>query len=395
MVSLRALALSLALLVSSAVSLSIHELATSNQTSGVRAPIRKHVQHEKLKDLAVHDQARAKALVARATSTSNKFNANSQVVAVAIANLVTSYIVAMNVGSPATTCESRLYTPYDVSGSHQTAYRRSITWVGSGLPFKSTITTGNLNKSIAVQYGSGFMQGFAVFDQVSFGGPLTIVTQEIGVATSSAGFAGVDGIIPARVVSMSFAPTNASAINGELVWGGIDTSKFIGTLTVFPASLAFPASSFFSFDASFVQGAQTILGTSGGIVDSGTTLILLATQAFSAYQSRTGAVLDATTGLLRVTPAQFAVLPTLNVVVRGVTFPLTPDAQRWPRQLNTAIGGSPSFVYLIVNNLGTPVGSGLDFILGQFFLERFYSVFDSTGVVGLAPTVFTNAVVNN
>ncbi len=45
------------------------------------------------------------------------------------------------------------------------------------------------------------------------------------------------------------------------------------------------------------------------------------------------------------------------------------------RALNTAIGGNTNSVYLIVNSLGTPSGEGLDFINGQTFLERFYSVF--------------------
>lgn len=45
------------------------------------------------------------------------------------------------------------------------------------------------------------------------------------------------------------------------------------------------------------------------------------------------------------------------------------------RSLNTAIGGSASAIYLIVNDIGSNTGEGLDFIDGQVFLERFYSVF--------------------
>lgn len=35
-------------------------------------------------------------------------------------------------------------------------------------------------------------------------------------------------------------------------------------------------------------------------------------------------------------------------------------------------------IYLIVGNMGVPSGSGFDFINGQVFLERFYTVFDTT-----------------
>lgn len=47
------------------------------------------------------------------------------------------------------------------------------------------------------------------------------------------------------------------------------------------------------------------------------------------------------------------------------------------RSLNADIGGNANSVYLIVNDIGTPSGEGLDFINGFTFLERFYSVFVS------------------
>jgi cathepsin E len=50
----------------------------------------------------------------------------------------------------------------------------------------------------------------------------------------------------------------------------------------------------------------------------GTTLILIASNAFTKYKRLTGAVNDAGTGLLRVTSTQFANLKTLNFVIAGV-----------------------------------------------------------------------------
>lgn len=167
---------------------------------------------------------------------------------------------------------------------------------------------------------------------------------------------------------MFFAPTNNTFdVNGELVFGGVDPGAFTGTLTLFPLTSTFPASEFFGVDATFVQGSNSIL-TSSGIVDTGTTLVLLPTDTFEVYTAAVGAVEDPNVGLFTVTPAQFATLPTLNVVIDGVTFPLTPDAQRLPQQLNTAFGGDPTLVYLIVGDLGTTSGQGFDFVLGQFFL---------------------------
>ena len=78
-----------------------------------------------------------------------------------------------------------------------------------------------------------------------------------------------------------------------------------------------------------------------------------------------------------------------------VRFELTANAQIWPRALNTDIGGVAGQIYLIVSNIGTPSGQGLDFILGMAFLERHYSVFDSANkLVGLATTSFTKATTN-
>jgi cathepsin E len=106
-------------------------------------------------------------------------------------------------------------------------------------------------------------------------------------------------------------------------------------------------------------------------------------------------VLDTTTGLLRITPAQYSNLKSLFFTTGGTTFELTPNAQIWPRALNELIGGTSHDIYLIINDIGTPTGQGLDFINGYTFLERFYAVFDTAHArVGLATTAFTTATSN-
>lgn len=78
-----------------------------------------------------------------------------------------------------------------------------------------------------------------------------------------------------------------------------------------------------------------------------------------------------------------------------VRFELTANAQTWPRSLNTAIGGRSDRIYLVVNDLGRSKGSGFDFILGYTFMERFYTVFDTSKQrVGFAYTPFTLAQTN-
>jgi hypothetical protein len=44
------------------------------------------------------------------------------------------------------------------------------------------------------------------------------------------------------------------------------------------------------------------------------------------------------------------------------TFEFTPNAQIWPRSQNAQLGGQEGKIYIIVSDLGTQSGQGLDFI---------------------------------
>lgn len=198
-------------------------------------------------------------------------------------------------------------------------------------------------------------------------------------------------------MAVSFEPTTQeTANNGELTFGGTDSSKFTGSITFTPLTKTSPASEFWGINQSIRYGTSTsILSSTAGIVDTGTTLLLIATDAFNRYRSATGAVEDDTTGLLRLTTSQFSKLESLFFSIGGTTFEFTANAQAWPRSLNSVIGGNSNSVYLVVNDIGSETGSGLDFINGFAFLERFYSVFDTAGGrVGFATTPFTDATTN-
>lgn len=85
-----------------------------------------------------------------------------------------------------------------------------------------------------------------------------------------------------------------------------------------PASTK-PANEFWGIDQTVTYGSgNTILSSAAGIVDTGTTLILLATDAFQEYQKLTGGVLDENTGLLRITVEQYANIQSLFFNIAGV-----------------------------------------------------------------------------
>jgi len=108
------------------------------------------------------------------------------------------------------------------------------------------------------------------------------------------------------------------------------------TSDISPRTSASPAKFYWGIDQSVRYGYSTpILAKTSGIVDTGsfprvfcsptklnkflgTTLIYLASDAFTSYQQATGAVLDNDTGLLRLTRAQFRNLESLLFTIHGV-----------------------------------------------------------------------------
>ncbi|KAI8972443.1 acid protease [Trametes punicea] len=346
----------------------------------VRLPLAKRVNLTGSGKLVERDRLRVRNLRARANSklTGVSFVTDADSNAAAD-NQAFDYVVNVNIGTPPTT-----YSLLVDTGS-------SNTWVGAGRPYVPTSSSKETRNSVVVSYGSGNFSGIEFADTVSLGDGLTVYGQGIGVALSSQGLEGVDGIIGVgptdltlntlfpdttstiptitdnlftqgviseHLVSISFEPTDSPEIvNGELTFGGIDSSKFTGSITF--------------------------------------ACVTLAQHALDRYKSATGAVFDDTTGLLRITQEQFANLQSLFFTISGTTFEFTANAQIWPRALNTAIGGDANSVYLIIGDLGTNSGEGLDFINGQVWLERFYAVFDSgNSRVGFATTPFTTATTN-
>ncbi|KAH0591103.1 Polyporopepsin [Termitomyces sp. J132] len=390
--------------------------------SPVKLPLARRLNVTSVHNLIRHDLTRAKHLRTRAEALSKGVSAgvfsSDAIVDESVDNQVVSYIASIGVGSPATTYDLIVDT-----GS-------SNTWVGAGTSYKTTSTSSRTSNRVSVTYGSGSFSGTEYTDQVTIASGLVIPSQSIGVASRATGFDGVDGIlgigpvdltqgtlspasssliptvtdnafseglISANQIGISFEPTDSEEVlNGEISWGGIDTSKFTGTITYAPLTTTSPASFYWGINQSIRYGTSTsILSSTAGIVDTGTTLLYIATDAYNRYRSATGAVVDSTTGLLRITSSQFSNLQSLFFTINGATFEFTANAQLWPRSLNTAIGGSASSIYLIVSDMGANTGSGLDFINGYAFLERFYTVFDTGNKrIGFATTPFTTATTN-
>ncbi|KAH7091014.1 acid protease [Auriculariales sp. MPI-PUGE-AT-0066] len=393
----------------------------------VSVPITSHVDVSRLREIASVDRARSSSLrLASKIRASGKGGAlESRFKNAAITNGVVSYTIELGVGTPPTDYKLLVDT-----GS-------SNTWIGAGKAYTKTSTSVDTKQAVAVQYGSGSFSGEEYTDTVQLSPHLIITKQSIGVANLSKGLDRYDGIlgvgpdaltkgtvtgagviktvttnlfqqgtIEANALGMYLAPSLENGTQGFLSFGGPDNSLYEEPLRYTQITNTSPASQYVGIDASFgFSGLELdvggdlvglhlletpILNSTAGIVDSGTSLILLATEAFKAYQSVTEAVIDNATGLLSVTNEQFDAMRNLLVNVDGVNYPLTPDAQRFPAKFNSQIGGQPGKIYLVINDLGSHGESGLDFILGMYFLQRFYHVYDAgANRVGFARTQYT------
>ena len=328
-----------------------------------------------------------------------------------------TYTMSVGVGSPATQ-----YTLLIDTGS-------SNTWVGAGQSYNPTSTSKDTGNTINVSYGSGTMSGEEYTDTVTLNPSLVIQNQGIGVASSAQGFSDVDGIIGIGPVDLtqgtvsntqevptvtdnlyaqgtitsdslgiSYEPSSTTPVsNGEITFGGVDNTKYTGEINFVPLTTTSPASNYWGVDQSITYGTDgtTILDTTAGIVDTGTTLLMIASDAYQAYMQATGATEDQTTGLLTITQEQYNNLQSLYFNIGGVNYEFTANAQIWPRALNSTLGGNADAIYLIVSNLGTPSGQGLDFINGFGWLQRYYTVFDTgNSQLGFATTSYTDAETN-
>ncbi|OZJ01949.1 hypothetical protein BZG36_05126, partial [Bifiguratus adelaidae] len=285
-----------------------------------------------------------------------------------------SYIANVGAGSPAQTFQLIVDT-----GS-------SNTWFGANTAYIPTSTSKSTG-TVSVSYGSGSFSGNEYTDTVNIGA-LVLTGQSIGVATSSTGFSGVDGIlgvgptdltqgtvsnantvptvvdtaysegkISSKVLGVYFQPTTAQqSQNGELTLGGADTSKYTGTLTYTSLTTTSPASYYWGINLSIKYGSTSISSTIPGIIS--------------------GAALDNNTGLVKIPSSSYSNLQTISFVIAGRSFTLTPTQYIIPQSEVTLYGGTPGSYYSYIGDNGA--ADGLDFILGQKFLENYYSVFDTT-----------------
>jgi Eukaryotic aspartyl protease len=194
------------------------------------------------------------------------------------------------------------------------------------------------------------------------------------------------GSISTEVLGVSFRPeagSDTGDTNGELTLGGIDSTKYSGSITYFSKLTSGTASAYWGISiASFTYGTTTLASSASGIVDTGTTLIYIPTTAYNKFLTATGGKTDSSSGL-----AVFTTKPASNFGIKfgSTTYTLTPAQYLVPAAQYSVFGLSSTKYYAWINDGGS---SGVNTIIGQKFLEYYYSVYDTTNSrIGFATAV--------
>ena len=85
------------------------------------------------------------------------------------------------------------------------------------------------------------------------------------------------GTISEDVLGIYFVPSTEPDSARELTFGGYDSSSIANSVEYVLPTKAFPGAGYWSVNQTLSYDGQTILSNAAGVVDTGTTLIRLAT----------------------------------------------------------------------------------------------------------------------
>eukprot|EP00238_Polyblepharides_amylifera_P006249 CAMPEP_0196579632 /NCGR_PEP_ID=MMETSP1081-20130531/23796_1 /TAXON_ID=36882 /ORGANISM="Pyramimonas amylifera, Strain CCMP720" /LENGTH=414 /DNA_ID=CAMNT_0041899271 /DNA_START=125 /DNA_END=1369 /DNA_ORIENTATION=+ len=259
---------------------------------------------------------------------------------------------------------------------------------------KSSSYSSNGTK-FAIAYGSGSLTGVLDMDDVTLGS-MTIHNQIFGESTREPGLAFLagrfDGILglgfPAISVNhvppvfnmmmaqglvkepvfafwLSRVAGSGSAPNGgEITFGGLDPNHYTGPITYVPLS----AATYWQFkvDSVSVGGTGTLATNQQVIADSGTSLLAGPKDVIEKIQQLIGGT-PIMAGEYTVDCNSLDSMPDVTFTIAGKDFTLTPNDYVLQIQ-GQCLSGFMGF--------DLPPGLGPQWILGDVFMGKFYTVFD-------------------
>lgn len=260
--------------------------------------------------------------------------------------------------------------------------------------------------SFNILYGSGPVSGFQSVDYLNFGG-LIVKDQEFAEVTDASGLGAAyqlgkfDGILGLAfpVLSVNNVPTafqnvvaqklvdtaqfafylgNSDTESGELVLGGADSNHYTGDITW----VNLYSATYWEIQiGGLVVGTTSFVSTpTKAIVDSGTSILTGPPETVAAIAKSLGAkeIIEGEYMLA----CNYNKLPDLQFIIDGKVYALTPQDYLIP---------DGDLCLLGLMGLDIPAPTGPLWILGDVFMRKYYTVFDTENKrVGFALSVHSN-----
>jgi len=244
-----------------------------------------------------------------------------------------------------------------------------------------------------IEYGSGNISGYVSNDVVGLA-DVTVknqdfaeVTHESGMAFTLGKFDGIlglafdtisvghatpvwynmmaQGLVDKKMFSFWLARNTTGMMGGQLTLGGYDKTLFKGDLQYVPLA----AKNYWQIKMDAVNFQyRNLCGEKGckAIVDSGTTMITGPTNLINMINGQLGCIISGSECSWLHCP-DFSTLPNLEFVLNGYSFVLKPEEYIMETE-GTCISA------LMGMDISEPIGPL--WILGDRFIEKFYTVFD-------------------
>ncbi|CAF1284546.1 unnamed protein product [Adineta ricciae] len=195
------------------------------------------------------------------------------------------------------------------------------------------------------------------------------------------------GLIAEPIFSFYLNPDTNATTGGELIFGGVDSTKYSDSITYIPVALE----GYWEFQMTKVTVGSSVISTSSyAIADTGTTLITGPTKQIKALNVALGGTYDSASGMYTVSCSTRTLSSFPNVVftMGGTDFVLTPLHYLIIYQESS----SKYVCYSVFAALDSEDADNNDFwILGDYFLYWYYAIFDiNNNRVGFAKSASYN-----
>jgi len=289
-----------------------------------------------------------------------------------------------NLWVPSSQCSGCLHTKYQSSDSS--------TYVANGTAF-------------SIEYGSGSLSGFLSEDTIALG-DISVPQQTFAEATNEPGLAfqlgkfdgicgmawpaiSVDGVTPpfVNMIQQGLVSDPVFSVwlgrqdgqTGELLIGGIDSSKYTGSLQYIP--LISETYWEFGLQGMSISG-KSVTAVTKAVADTGTSLLAGPTDEVKAIAAALGAQ------PVILNPNEYTIdcslvpnLPDITINAGGFTFTLTGTDY-----VDEISEDGETICLFGMTGIDIPAPAGPLWIMGDVFLRKYYTVFDmGNSRLGFAP----------